>query len=149
MENIYYVQAISLQELTEELLNKEYEIHKIKYNQPKLTKEQFLKFMEDWHQSKYDIDSFISSYHETLEEAKEYAQRNIGDINEAGCYNYAAVCKAPLGLTYYNTGQNAKEDFILYKYDRESHSYKELAKDVPEYKSLLEHVWGMISFYEN
>ena len=144
-DKIYYVEAISLQEKSQEMLKKEYEIHKIKYKED-ITYEQFIKFLKDWHDYQYSIDSFISSYHVTLEEAKEYAKNNVGDINEAGCYNYCAVISAPIGISYYNTEQ-IKEDFIIYKYNNVSKSYEELSSTEKEYNKLIEHVWQMISFH--
>lgn len=141
-EYIFYTQAISLHTKTDEDLQKEYQIHQIKYKQ--CTYEEFLKFKKGWHEDKYTIDSFINSYHLDLDEAKKYVINNVSDINESGYYNYAAICKAPIGVTYYNCEQT-KEDFILYKYNSETKLYEELSKEEPEYNYLLEHIWQMIS----
>lgn len=143
MGEIYYVSAIYADKLTEEDLKKKYEIHKLKYNKD-ITYEKFLDFLKDFKEDEYNIGSFISSYHLTKEEAIEYATKNIGDINEAGCYQYAGVSKAPTGLSYYNSGQNPKEDFIIYKYNREKDEYEELDKKEKEYDLILHHLWGFV-----
>lgn len=147
-EFIYYVEAVDIDEKTEEDLKKEYEIHKIKYNE-NMTYEEFIRFKKGWKEDKFTISSFISSYHLSKEEALEYAKRNIGDINEAGAYPYAVVVTAPVGMTYYNSCQNKNEDFIILKYNREKDEYEELEegeKKTPLYDALLSHSWGMISF---
>ena len=141
---IYYVTAIDVDEITEEMLQKEYKIHLLKYDR-QIDYEKFLKFKKDWHEDKYNISSFISSYHLEKEEAIEYAKKNIGDINESGSYPYAAVVSAPIGYSYYNTCQNKEENFIFYKYNHSTKKYEEIDKENEVYNYLLEHVWGMIS----
>lgn len=145
---IYYVEAIDIDEKTEDDLKKEYEIHKIKYNK-NISYDEFIRFKKGWRDDKYSISSFISSYHLTKEEALEYAKRNIGDINEAGAYPYVAVVTAPTGISYYNSCQNKDEDFIILKYNREKDEYEEICENDKKsdlYSALVSAVWGMISF---
>ena len=144
MDKFYCVSAISLTKITEEKLKEMYEIHKIKYKK-EISFEHFLKFQKDFKEDKYLIDSFVSSYHSEKEKAIQYAVNNIGDINEAGCYNYAGVSTLYTDIAYYNTEQNPKEDFIIYKYCREDNMYHELDKSAPEYKYILSHLWGFVS----
>ena len=144
---IYYVAAIDIAEITANDLKKEYEIHKIRYNKTEddLSYKKFLQFMASWKHDKYSVSSFISSYHLTKEEALEYAINNIGDINEAGAYPYAGVVQAPVVCSYYNTEQNPNEDFIILKYNFEIRKYEIIDSTCPEYKYILQHLWGMIS----
>lgn len=145
-EFAYVVRAIYADEITKEKNERNYEIHKIKYNKPNLTLDEFNKFQSDWKLNKWDIGGFDSSYHFDKEEAINYAKKNIGDINEAGCYMYAAVCPLPIGLAYYNTGID-KNDIILFKYEREEDEYKTWTPDSSEkelYERILNYVWGFI-----
>ena len=107
---IYYVSAISLEEITEEKMKHLYEIHKVKYNKPNLSYEDFIEFKKSWKEDEYIIDSFISSYHLSKEEAIQYAIENIGDINECGSYPYAGVSTAYIGHAYHNACQNKNND---------------------------------------
>lgn len=142
---IYYVMAIDVDEITKEMLYTQYLIHLFKYHDKKMSFEKFLKFKKDWHEDKYNISSFISSYHLDKDEAIEYAEKNVGDINESGSYEYAAVVSAPIGCSYYNTCQDKENDFIFFKYNHESKSYERIDNTNKLYKRLLEHAWSMIS----
>ena len=144
MENIYYVEALAVEEKTETDLIKEYEIYKIKYER-EITYEKFLETKKNWHEDKYYIEGFTSSYHETLEEAKEYVIENIGDINEAGSYEYAAVVEAPLSVSYYNSYQT-KKSFILYKYNHDKNKYEEIPQTEEVCKYILEALSGLFNF---
>ena len=141
---IYCVSAISLEEISEEKMKHLYEIHKVKYNKPNLSYEDFLSFKKSWKEDKYIIDSFISSYHFSKEEAISFAKKNIGDINECGSYEYAGVSTIYVGHAYHNAHQNKDTDFLIYKYNREIDEYEPLDEESKEYKAILHHLWGFI-----
>lgn len=144
-KKIFYVSAISLEKITEENLKKKYEIYKIKYDK-NISYERYIQMAKSWGETKYNIDSFISSYHTSEEEATEYAVENIGDINEAGCYEYVGITDAPIGVSYYNTYINSEKDIRIFKYDREKDKYNPFLKeDDPEiYEYIKYHLWGMV-----
>lgn len=143
MSNIYIVNAISVTEYKEEDLKRKHTAHNC-LNERQLTYEEYLKFLKNWKEDTYSISSFISSFHLEYEKAKEYAENNLGDINEAGCYNYAAIIKAPMDCFYYNSYQNPKTDFELYKYNSETKKYELLDKSAKEYNYIINHLWGFI-----
>ena len=145
-ECIYYVSAISLNKNTEEDVKRMYEIHKIKYNKPNLSFEDFVKFMSNWEKTDYSIDSFISSYHTSLGEALFYAINNAGDINEAGCYNYVGVVRAKVGYTYYDSNINSTEDIFVGRYNRESDEYELIGVEDELYEVLIQHLYGYFPF---
>ena len=127
-QKIYYVSPISLDKITEDDIKKQFEIYKIKYNK-KISYERYLEMAKSYGETKYSISSFYSSFHLDLDEAKEYATKNIGDINEAGCYKYVGVVGVPVGATYYNTYINPDEDIFVYKYNRDKDEYFPFTKD--------------------
>lgn len=141
-KSIYYVSAISLHKLTEKDLRLKYEIYKLKFNR-EFPYEKYLANLKTFKEDKYNISDFISSYHDTKEEAIEYVVENIGDINEAGSYEYASVSKAELGRCYFNSC-NSITDYILYKYNHDIDKYEELDKNSEEYSDLSHYVWGYI-----
>lgn len=144
MEYIYDVRAISMDKLEECDIIKKFELYKaFNPNKIVMSYENYKSLHYPFYP--YNFDSFLSSMHETLEEAQEYVTQNIGDINESGSYNYAVVSKIPLSISYYTTEQNPNEDFWIYKYNNETHQYELLSKDSLEYKSLLSYSWGFIS----
>ena len=147
IECVYVVRAIYVDEITEEKNKKEYEIYKLKYpGWKEKTYEDFLEFQKGWKKDKWDIGGFDSSYHMTKEEAIEYATKNIGDINEAGCYMYAAVCPLPLGVAYYNTDIDRNE-ILLFKYCNEKDEYEPLnieEEGMEKESRIRNYVWGFI-----
>jgi len=146
IEDIYMVYPVNICEKTNEMLIKEYKIYLIKTNktEEEYSFEQFCNYLENWKQKKYSIDYFISSFHVDIEEAKKYVINNIGDINEAGCYEYACISKAPIGVSYYNSEQNVNTDFIVYKYNPEKKEYIELERDNEIFKEIAKYIWGYI-----
>ena len=147
-EKIYIVMPILLKEKTKEDLEKEYRhfLFKLNLKEEEHSFEKFISKNLSKGEKKFYINSFISSYHLTLEKAKLYAQQNVGDINEAGCYNYVCVCTADTDCTYYNTYQNLNEDFIVYKFDFVTDEYVPV-EETEENKEILTvikyHAWGM------
>lgn len=149
MEKIWYVEAIGAEKVTEEKLRKDFEIAKIKHNwdSSKVDFEEFKRLKHSWGEDLYYFDRWISSFHKTKEDAIEFATQNIGDINEAGAYNYVAVVGAPMDSTYYNT-YIKYEDVLIYKYDRESDRYVQIDKTEEIFKPLHYAICG-IAYTEN
>lgn len=143
-EFVYFVHAVSCDKKTEEQLHKEHEIYNIKYDKES-SFDEFMRLKKSWKEDKYSCTSFLSSVHDTLEEAQKYAEENICDINESGSYNYSVVSKVLLGCAYYNASQNKDEDFWIYQYDNSTKKYVKINKDNPVYNEILREVWGFIS----
>ena len=147
MDKIYCVKAISLSEYSEEKLRERYKITKIEHPvwQEK-TFEDYLNFLKGWKDDKYLTDSFISSYHTKRNDAIKCVTENIGDINEAGSYNYAAILPVPLN-TVYPESNVSYDDVKFFKFNRESEKYEEITdKSIPEYETLCIEATGYISF---
>ena len=70
----------------------------------------------------------------------KYIKENIGDINECGSYEYAALVSAEIDVSYYECNQTKEEDVILFKFDNETKSYVELEKTADEYFYLQKYV---------
>lgn len=144
IEGIYYVYPISFSKINlEEELDKDIEDFEKMRGCKVVDREKYVKYLHLHGEDKVSISGFISSYHVTETEAMKYAIQNVGDINEAGCYNYCAVVRAPVGHTYYNTSQNPDEDIILLKYNRKRDVYEILEGSEEEYEVIKYHVWGM------
>ena len=140
---IYYVLAIDFEKKNEDILKENYESFVKRYKCEGYTYEDYLNKLELEGNKDFSISSFISSYHLNKDRAIEYATNNIGDINEAGSYNYVAVVSAPIDISYYNSNQNKDKDFELFKYDKENDVYVPLDKNSWEYLPIIYHCWGM------
>lgn len=143
-DKIYIVRAISVKEKKEIDLKTEYRKYLLMHNKA-MSYEQFIKFQSSWGNDKYYFYDFISSFHLKKDDAIYYMEKNAGDVNESGSYEYGAVVAAPLDEFYYETEINPDTDIILYKYYRENDSYVELDynEDKELYVYLLYYVWGM------
>ena len=138
---IYQVTAISCEPKAEEILQHEFKIYKIRYNKPDLTMEDYVNYLKRWNNDKYSINGFISSYHLDEERAVSYVENNIGDINEAGVYDYAAVSAIVVDAAYYNSEQDIEKDITIYKYNHETDKYEKLT-NAPELIHLKKYIWN-------
>ena len=144
MDKIYYVEAYSIEEIDEEYIKKSLEMERVKHGPNwKMSLDEYKKFLHSWGKDKYTFSGEIISFHETKEEAIEAAVNNYGDINEAGCFEYAAVVGAPLGTAYYETSVNPKEDIFVFKFNHDIGKYEEISKDNELYVRFKYAAWHM------
>jgi hypothetical protein len=135
---VYVLSIYSIHPLTQEDLETSLKIHNLRYKR-ETTMEDFLKFKEDWVKgsSKYDIDYSSgekNAYFYNLGDAIYAVQRNMGDINEAGVYNYATILAYEVGQMY-ATCQPL--EFYAYKYNRTIDGYEEIHKGEDEVYDML------------
>jgi hypothetical protein len=146
MEHIYMVRTISLNEKSEDDLQREFEIFKLKYpiwiNK---TYEEFLHFQQSWKEDKYSISYEDNAYCENYEIAHKKVINNACDINDGGSYNYIAIIKVPMNGCYAMT-YTQRSDINLFKFDMDRLSYLEVNDyDTEEAKWLVDSSRGIIS----
>lgn len=144
IDSIYYVYPISFEKVDlEKTLDENIETFEKIHGCKVIDRDKYLKYLHMYGEDKVSISGFISSFHVKEGEAMRYAIENVGDINEAGCYNYCAVVRAPIGYSYYNTEQRLEEDIKILQYNRDTDKYETLDKSAKEYDVIAYHVWGM------
>lgn len=127
---IYVVSTVSLKIRTEEDLNLDFEIHKIKYPYWRnKSYEDFYNFEKGWNYHKYKLEKEDNSYFLSLEDAKDAVSRNFANINDGGVYNYVLINKIPIGKAY---AMLQSEDVYIFKYDKELDVYTEVDLDSSE-----------------
>lgn len=122
MERIYIAFAIDAGKRTPEEKIRKYEVTKLRYNNPTLTYEEYAKFQMGFKDFDYFAIADPMGYYTTKKLAEEAVQNNTCDINEAGCYPYAAVLPLPTDCMYANSYAE-DNDVLIYKYNFESGMY--------------------------
>ena len=119
--SFYRVIAISIREITEEDLKKEFEIDKIKH--PNLTSyEKWLNNTNKWVGTKYRVGSYDLGYFLEKEEALWAVENNLGGMDEGGCYPYALIEKLPLNTAYPTS--TCETEYDLFKFNFETRGYE-------------------------
>ena len=134
LKYLYIVYAISVQNKTDDILKREYECDLIKHNRSreKFTYERFLQLLDSWGLRRYNISTSEMSFHYKYKDAELCVVNNVCDINEAGCYPYAAIVRVPIGATYFET--YIKEDDVeIYKYHHDIDKYRPFSLDDDKY----------------
>lgn len=147
MKHIYTVRAVYCTPLDEEKLKVAFERYKEKFPEHKYKDCQTYKNIF-YPFGDYELDDFMSSVHETLEIAQEYVLNNVCDINEAGTFDYAVISRVIVNCAYYNTQQNPKEDFWIYKFNHNTRKYELLDESANEYGPILSYIWGHMLYKE-
>ena len=107
-----------------------------------LSYEEYRDFQKEMKMDKWKIGGFTSSYHKTEDEAKEYIIKNIGDIEESGCYNYACVSPKVLGHSYHSM-YIEKSDVLIFKWNIEKETFEPFI-ETDENKELYEIIFDYI-----
>lgn len=124
---LYIVSTVSLKELSENDLKKDFELHKVQYPGWKnKTFQEYCEFKKGWGRDKYELSQEDNSYFLDFEKAKECVERNFADINDGGAYNYTVIKRTPLEKAYAMT---YVEELHIFKYDNKTSTYKELPLD--------------------
>lgn len=99
---IYILYAVSARYLSDEEVQKKFQIYKLKYNKIDCLFDSFKSFETLY--SKIPVDMAISAdpiaYFDNEEEAIEAAENNFGGYNDGGVYNYSIVSKMLMGYAY-------------------------------------------------
>lgn len=123
-EPIYILSAVDIQPVTQEILEKEFEVTKIRYPAWKnKTFQEFLQIKADTYETKYNIETYDTAYFLNPLTAEQYAKENMADINEAGSYPYLVIYSRPTNHMY---AEANKTEVRLFVYERETDSYREI-----------------------
>ena len=131
--NLFVLSIAWIKKLTKEDLEKEYE-HNYKVKFPDRDFETFVKYKEGWNEDKYRFGAEPQGFFLDEKTAVEYAQANMGDINEAGSYPYAIVSSMPLNRVYPTAN---KRTHRLFEYCHKDDGYHEISWERDESTKLL------------
>lgn len=119
MENLFILKTISIEEKTEEDLQREWEVNVLLHGQ--ITFERYKELMRSWWQDRYTYAESDVAYFTDLEMAIHSAKVNMCDINEAGSYEYVAIAEVSTNRIYTNCYPLSVR---VFKYNRENNSYE-------------------------
>ena len=138
MRKIYFVAQVFYESFDEKKLKEKYD-----KSNTKLTYEEYLEDLKRKNKDQYSVGYSTSSFHLNKKEAIKYAEYNAGNINEFGSYNYCAVVSSPISVSYYNSYQDEKKDFIIFKYSPEKDKYERIDETNEEYYPILYELKGI------
>jgi hypothetical protein len=126
--NIYVTKGISLKEKTDEDWEFGLKKHNLAYKK-EISLEKYKDFEKMWHRGSYNylIYDYNHAFFTDKENATKSVVRDMGGMNEAGSYNYAAVLEIPTGVSYAEMTDIISIEF--YEYNRESEKYEVLKDD--------------------
>lgn len=130
-KTLFIVRTISIKELSQEELQIEYEVCKIRYKTWKNASFQdYLDWYKDVHKNFFEISSEDFAYFESSEEARTSILSNQADMNDGGAYKYAAVVEVPYKASYPDSMY--VESFELYRFNKELEKYEDISLDADE-----------------
>lgn len=130
--NIFVLYLISSKKLTNEDIEKEFNIYQIKF--PGRTFDSFMKMKKSFNEDKYKVTFEEQGYFIDESLAIEYAKKNIGDLNEAGAYPFIVISSRPLNTVYPSCNICKNK---LFEYSKETDSYKEIRFDRDEETKII------------
>lgn len=137
MKNLFILSTISVNKKSEEEVKMDWAIRNIT-SKKDIPFEQYLSFIESWNDQwglkDYRYSEEDNAYFESLDTAKEYARKNISDLNDGGVYNYIAITEVPLNTTYAFTGP---QSLALFRYLPENQQYEEVPFNFNEETKLI------------
>lgn len=119
---IYLLYAISIHKNTEDDIKRNMDAENIRLN-TKMDIDYYKDFLKSFHELNYETSDCVIGYFDNKETAVEYAINNAGDMNEAGCYNYAIVCQRNLNRLYPDL---ETEDMAIFEYNHDTDKYVEI-----------------------
>ena len=128
--NLYILYLMSYHEVTQKDLEAGYASYRVKY--PDRTFENYLQYKMNWDRDKFSFDIEPQGYFVDRKTAIEYAEANMGDINEAG--SFVIVSSMPLNTVYPMC--NFREHTLLH-FNRKTGKYEEIDWDYCEATKLL------------
>lgn len=130
--SIYILYLVDINQVTEESLRIGFASYQAKW--PNRTFETYMRHKRDWKEDKYSYIIEPQGYFIDAATAVDYAEKNIGDINEAGAYPYVIVASMPLNRVYPMC--NIRE-FRLFHFDKKKDVYNEIDWDYSEATQIL------------
>ena len=145
---IYILYAVDARHLSEDDIKKNFEIFKASSPHPKkVTMEYYKRFIEDLYHESANIAVEREEIAFFLDEAEalHYAQKNIGDYNDGGCYHYGMVERVPTGCAYPSTCIETK--YWLFKFVDMETGYVPISLDADELTMAIWHKYDL--FYND
>ena len=123
--NIFITKGISLSLKTKERWEKDWKITNIKTGADQSFK-QYKKVVETWERgySDYLISDYNHAYFIDKDDAIQSVINDMGGMNEAGSFMYAAVLEVPTGVSYAENIDIISISF--YEYNIKERKYEEL-----------------------
>lgn len=125
--SIYVLSIASVRKVTQKDLEIGFASYHARY--PERTFESYIKFKSNWDEDKFSYNVEPQGYFIDENVAVDYANKNIGDINEHGSFPYAIVSSMPLNCVY--PVANFRRHRI-FKYNDEEKMYEEIQWDHSE-----------------
>lgn len=138
--NLYILYLVDIHAVTQRDLEVGFASYHARY--PERTFEQYLKYKRNWDRDKYSFDIEPQGYFIDRATAVDYAESNMGDINEAGAYPYVVISSMPLHCVYPHA--NIREH-TLFHFNKETERYEEIDWDYNDGTKCLErHINSMV-----
>lgn len=147
---VYVLYGVSARRLSEEDIQKNYEIFKVQSPHPeKVTMDYYINVMKELYHEPIDIAISREEIAFFIDEAEALncAKKNICDYNDGGSYNYGMVERLPLGCAYPNSCRDTM--YWLFKYDRETDMYVPISLDADEITTAIWHRYDMMHDYRD
>ena len=130
--DIYILYLMSYHEVTHKDLEIGFASYHARY--PDRDFESYVRMKHNWDEDRFTYDIEPQGYFISRALAIEYAEKNIGDINEAGAYPYVIVSSMPLNRVYPKCNER---DHTLLHFNRKTKKYEEVDWDCNDAMKLL------------
>lgn len=138
--NLFILYLVDIHEVTRKDLEIGFASYHARY--PQRTFEDYLRYKRNWDRDKFSVNIEPQGYFIDRATAVDYAESNMGDINEAGAYPYVVVSSMPLHCVYPHA--NTREH-TLFHFNKETERYEEVDWDYNEGTQHLErHINSMV-----
>lgn len=131
--SIYILYLVSYHEVTRKDLEIGYASYHARF--PDRDFENYVRMKRNWDEDRFTYDIEPQGYFISRALAIEYAEKNIGDINEAGSYPYVIVSSMPLNRVYPKCNER---DHTLLHFNSKTKKYEETDWDCNEAMQLLQ-----------
>jgi hypothetical protein len=131
--DIYILYLVSYHEVTHKDLEIGYAAYHTRF--PERDFESYMRMKRNWDEDRFTYDIEPQVYFISRKTAIEYAESNMGDINEAGSYPYVIVSSMPLNCVYPKCNER---DHTLLHFNQETRRYEEIDWDCNDAMRLLQ-----------
>lgn len=132
LSDIYILTIADSYEVTEESMRIKFASYQAKY--PNRTFESYVKYLKNWDEDRFTFVIEPMGYFLDEQTAIEYAEANMGDINECGAFPYAIVSSIPLNRVYPTCNFRTHK---LFEYNKKTNRYESVDWDAKEDTRIL------------
>lgn len=123
-DTVFLIYSGNIKYLTVDDLIKKFNIRKAQFPKAlEISFEEYLELLKSWNEDKYETFLDLLAICDDLEVAKNKVINNVGDFNEAGCYNHAIIIEVFKDMIYTLT---EPQSILFYKYHDNVNKYKEI-----------------------